>query len=218
MLFLGLGHKQETRRFGPLPKAPAIPMSGEEKAARRRAAAWSGAPHLVAAVGLVTLPLFVPRTSPIYPYLHPVAVFLPLVSAGLVGRVFQKSLARFTRKTPDDGLTWRARQLGQTLGVRMPDVSVEDSSRAAHLAFAEHRGHHVTLSRKLCATFTPAETDFVLAYQLACMKRGGGAGLGWVRGLAFLPTLVTPALVFGAKMAGGSPSRRSSCRPGSSRP
>ena len=43
-----------------------------------------------------------------------------------------------------------------------------------HLASATHQGHHITLSRKLQATFTAAEIDFVLAHHLACMKGRGG--------------------------------------------
>ena len=170
-LFLILAHKQELRRFGPLPVPAAIPMSDEEKATRKRVAQWSALPHFVGAVALGAVPFFVPRTSPLYTYIHPISIFLPMLGAALVAKIFQKRLDKFTLKTLDDDLTWRARQLGQALGVRMPDVLVEDSSRAAHLAFASHQGHHITLSRKLQETFTPAETDFVLAHHLACMKR-----------------------------------------------
>ena len=176
LLFMFLVHKLEIRRFGPMPAGPAIPMSDEEKAVRKRVARYSMVPHLIGALALGAVPFFVTRTSPLYPFIHPVAMFLPMVGAVLVGRIFQKRLDKFTQKTLDDDLTWRARQLGQTLGVRMPDVFVEDSSRAAHLASATHQGHHITLSRKLQATFTAAETDFVLAHHLACMKqRGGGS-------------------------------------------
>lgn len=195
MLFLVLAHKQEVRRFGAVPTGPAIPMSDEEKAVRRRVARYSMVPHLIGAVALGAVPFFVTRTSPLYPFVHPVAMFLPMVGAGLIGRIFQKRLDRFTQKTVDQDLTWRARQIGQTLGVRMPDVFVEDSSRAAHLAFASHQGHHITLSHKLQETFTPAETDFVLAHHLACMKRRTGqSSRQWLIRLACLPIIV-PVIV-----------------------
>lgn len=194
MLFLVLAHKQEVRRFGAVPTGPAIPMSDEEKAARKRIAFYSRLPHLICSAVLFAAIIAVPRRSPLYPFVHPWEVFVPLVGGGLIARLFQKRLDRFTQKTIED-LTWRARQLGQTLGVRMPDVFVEDSSRAAHLAFASHQGHHITLSRKLQETFTPAETDFVLAHHLACMKRRTGqSSRQWLIRLACLPIIV-PVIV-----------------------
>ena len=86
----------------------------------------------------------------------------------------------------------------------MPDVFVEDSSRAAHLASATHQGHHITLSRKLQATFTAAETDFVLAYHLACMKRRGGGNWERMKGLVFLPLLAPLTLVLLLKGSTGA--------------
>lgn len=205
MLFLMVGRKQEIRRFGPAPTGPAIPMSDEEKATRKRVAQWSALPHLIGAVALGAVPFFVPRTSPLYSFVHPIAMFLPLVGAGLVARIFQKRLDKFTQKTLDDDLTWRARQLGQQLGVRMPDVFVEDSSRATHLAFATHQGHHITLSRKLQETFTASETDFVLAHHLACMKQQGKGGKRWIRSLLPLPMLVPAILILSPKLIPGAP-------------
>ena len=205
--FLMLTSRHEARRFGPLPTAPTIPMSDEEKAVRQRVARYSMIPHLVGAVALGAVPFFVTRTSPLYPFIHPVAMFLPMVGAGLVGRIFQKRLDKFTQKTVDQDLTWRARQLGQTLGVRMPDVFVEDSSRAAHLAFASHQGHHITLSRKLQETFTPAETDFVLAHHLACMKRRAGISTNSLMlGFVFpLPMFLLTTLIVLPRLMPGSP-------------
>lgn len=207
VFFLLAFRRQETRRFGPAPVAGAfaIPMSDEEKATRKRVAQWSALPHLVSAVALGAVPFFVSRTSPLYPYFHPLAIFLPLLGAGLAGRILQKRLAKFTLKTPDDSLTWRARQLGQTLGVRMPDVFVEDSSRAAHLAFASHQGHHITLSRKLLETFTPAETDFVLASHLAGMRRRTGSDRRWLRSLLPLPMLVPAIFILSPRLIPGAP-------------
>ena len=207
LLFMVLGHKQETRRFGPIPTVPTIPMSDEEKAVRKRVARYSMIPHLAGAVALSAVPFFVTRTSPLYPFIHPVAMFLPMVGAGLVGRIFQKRLDKFTQKTVDQDLTWRARQLGQTLGVRMPDVFVEDSSRAAHLAFASHQGHHITLSRKLQETFTVAETDFVLAHHLACMKRRAGISTNSLMlGFVFpLPMFLLTTLIVLPRLMPGSP-------------
>ena len=205
-LFLILARKLETRRFGPDAAGPisAIPMSDEEKAVRKRVAQYSMVPHLVGGSLLLVALFAVPRTNPFYSFVHPVAQFLPIVGAGLVPWLFKKRLDKFTQKTLDDGLTWRARQLGQTLGVRMPDVFVEDSSRAAHLASATHQGHHITLSRKLQATFTAAETDFVLAYHLACMKRRGGGNWERMKGLVFLPLLAPLTLVLLLKGSTGA--------------
>ena len=205
MLFLMLAHKQETRRFGPLSTAPAIPMSDEEKAVRKRVAQYSRVPHIIGALILAVALFAVPRRSPLYSFVHPVAVMLPALAGLLTSKLFSKSLGKFTRKTIEQDLTWRARQLGQTLGVRMPDVFVEDSSRAAHLAFASHQRHHITLSRKLQETFTPAETDFVLAHHLACMKRKptfGRAGLTLF--LLFLPIVALPVLLLWSIMPGAS--------------
>jgi Zn-dependent protease with chaperone function len=204
-LFLILMLRQEVRRFGPLPTGPVIPMSDEEKAVRKRVAQYSMVPHLIGAVSLGAVPFFVPRTSPLYQFVHPVAMFLPIVGAGLVARIFQRRLDKFTQKMLNDSLTWRARQLGQHLGVRMPDVFVEDSSRAAHLAFASHQGHHITLSRKLQETFTAAETDFVLAHHLACMKRQSRVDLRWARGLLPLPMLIPAVLLFAPRLIPGAP-------------
>ena len=207
VFFLLASRRQEIRRFGPAPVAGAfaIPMSDEEKATRKQVARWSALPHLVGAVALGAVPFFVSRTSPLYPYVHPLAMFLPLVGAGLAGRILQTRLAKFIQKTPNDDLTWRARQLGQTLGVRMPDVFVEDSSRAAHLAFASHSGHHITLSRKLLETFTPAESDFVLASHLAGMKRRTGSDRRRFRSLLpllmLLPVFAWPS----ARLIAGAP-------------
>jgi len=201
VLLLVVFRNQETRRFGAVIAGPAIPMSDEEKAVRKRVTQWRMLPHLIGALALGAVPFFVTRTSPLYPFIHPVAMFLPMVGAVLVGRIFQKRLDKFTQKTLDDDLTWRARQLGQTLGMRMPDVFVEDSSRAAHLAFASHQGHHITLSRKLQETFTPAETDFVLAHHLACMKRRSkGSVQGWLSLLLFLPFFAPVMLVLGPRL------------------
>lgn len=195
-LFMILMRKRETQLFGALPPLPAIPMSDEEQAVRKRVAQAQAVPHLLGAVGLIGLPFLVPRSSPLYSALHPLSAVLSVAGAGIIARVFQKRLDRFTQKTADETLTWRARQLGQALaGVRMPDVQVEDSSRAAHLAFASHQGHVVTLSRKLQATFTSAETDFVLAYHLACMSRGRSSGSQWLGLLLPLPMLVLSAVV-----------------------
>ncbi len=198
--------RQETRRFGAAPAigASAIPMSDEEKATRKRVAQWSALPHLAGAVALGIAPFFVSRTNPLYPYIHPVSLLLTLAGAGLAGWILQTRLAKFTQKTPDDDLTWRARQIGQTLGVRMPDVFVEDSSRAAHLAFASHQGHHVTLSRKLRATFTPAETDFVLASHVAGMRRHTGGDRRWLRSLLPLLMLV-PVFLLSPRLIPGAP-------------
>ena len=207
LFFMVWGHKQEARRFGPAPTGAisAIPMSDEEKAVRQRVARYNRIPHLIGAVVMAAALFAVPRRSPLYPFVHPLAMFLPVIGGGLIARLFQKRLDRFTQKTLDDDLTWRARQLGQVLSVRMPDVFVEDSSRAAHLAFASHQGHHITLSRKLQETFTPAETDFVLAHHLACMKRKpsfGKAGLTLL--LLFLPIFAIPALLlWGSVRPGG---------------
>ena len=205
MLFFITSHKQEIRRFGPVPAAPAIPMSDEEQAVRQRVARYNRIPHLAGAVALGAVPFFVTRTSPLYPFIHPLATFLPLLGGGLVAAIFQKQLNRFTQKTKDDDLTWRARQIGQTLGVRMPDVFVEDSSRAAHLAFASHEGHHITLSRKLQETFTSAETDFVLAHHLACMQRRGTSPVERKALLLFL--LLTAAItpLFLSRFVPGAP-------------
>ncbi len=207
VLFALVAHRQEIRRFGPAPVVgmSAIPMSDEEKSARKRVAQWSALPHLVGTVALGAVPFFVSRTSPLYPYIHPVALFLPLFGAGLAGRILQTRLVKFTQKTLDDSLTWRARQLGQTLGVRMPDVFVEDSSRAAHLAFASHQGHHVTLSRKLVATFTPAETDFVLASHLAGMRRHTGSDRRWLRSLLPLLMVLPILAVLSPRLIPGAP-------------
>jgi len=202
-VFLFFARRRDLRRFGPVPGMAAIPMSDEEKAVRQRVTRWSMLPHLVGALALGAVPFFISRTSPLYPFVHPIAMFLPMIGAGLAAKIFQKQLGRFTQKTLEDGLTWRARELGQMLGVRMPDVFVEDSSRAAHLAFASHQGHHLTLSRKLVTTFTPAETDFVLAHHLACMKRHTGSDRRWLRIalplLMLIPFLgiVAPRVFFG---------------------
>lgn len=208
ILFMVLAFKQEKRRFGPIAADPmsTIPMSDEEKAVRKRVAQYSMVPHLVGTSLLLAALFAVPRASPVYSFVHPIAQFLPIVGAGLVPWLFKKRLDKFTQKTLDDDLTWRARQLGQTLGVRMPDVFVEDSSRAAHLASATHKGHHITLSRKLQATFTAAETDFVLAYHLACMKRKPRFGTAGLTGfLLFLPIMALPFFfVWGSLMPGTS--------------
>jgi len=205
VLLLVVFRNQETRRFGAVIAGPAIPMSDEEKAVRKRVARYSMVPHLIGALALGAVPFFVTRTSPLYPFIHPVAMFLPMVGAVLVGRIFQKRLDKFTQKTLDDDLTWRARQLGQTLGVRMPDVSVEDSSQAAHLVSATHQGHHITLSRKLQATFTAVETDFVLAHHLACMKQRGGGDKKWLRVLPVCPVLVPALLIVSRHIFPGGP-------------
>ena len=207
LLFMFLVHKLEIRRFGPTSTAPAIPISDEEKAVRKRITQWSMLPHLIGALALGAVPLFVTRTNPLYQFIHPVAMFLPMLGAVLVGSIFQKRLNKFTQKTLDDDLTWRARQFGQTLGVRMPDVFVEDSSRAAHLAFASHQGHHVTLSRKLQETFTAAETDFVLAHHLACMKRRVGISTNSLMlGFVFpLPMFLLTTLIVLPRLMPGSP-------------
>ncbi len=207
MLFMVLVHKQEIRRFGPVAIGPAIPvpMSDEEKAVRKRVAQYSRVPHIIGSVVLAVALFAVPRSSPLYPVVHPVAIFLPLIGGSLVPLLFKKRLDRFTQKALDDDLTWRARQLGQTLGVRMPDVFVEDSSRAAHLASASHQGHHITLSRKLQATFTAAETNFVLAHHLARMKGRGGSNMWWMRSLFLLPMLLLSVLVFLPRLVPGSP-------------
>jgi len=209
ILFMVLAFKQERRRFGPVVADPlaAIPMSDEEKAVRKRIAQYSLMPHLVGGSLILVVLFAVPRASPLYPFVHPVAQFLPIVGAGLVPWLFKKRLDKFTQKTLDDGLTWRARQLGQTQGVRMPDVFVEDSSRAAHLASATHQGHHITLSRKLQATFTAAETDFVLAYHLACMKRRAGISANSLMlGFVFpLPLFLFTALVLMPRLMPGTP-------------
>ena len=206
-LFLLLARKQEIRRFGPMPTAtgPAIPMSDEEKAARKRVARWSALPHLIGIVVIGVALFAVPRRSPLYPFVHPLATFFPILGSGLVTALLGRQLKRFTQKTPDDDLTWRARQLGQQLGVRMPDVFVEDSSRAAHLAFASHQGHHITLSRKLKETFTRAETDFVLAHHLSAMKRQGRGDRRWMRSLLPLPMLVPAALLLSPRLIPGAP-------------
>ena len=204
-LFLLLVRRQELRQFGSVPAPPAIPMSDEEKAVRKRVAQWSALPHLIGAVALGAVPFFITRTNPLYPYIHPVALFLPILGAGLVTKIFQKRLDGFTQKKLDDDLTWRARQLGQPLSVRMPDVFVEDSSRASHLAFASHQGHHITLSRKLRETFTPAETDFVLAHHLACMKRRSGGDKRWLKSLLPLPMLIPVFLVLSPHISPGAP-------------
>ena len=207
-LFLILARKLEIRRFGAVTAGPvsAIPMSDEEKAVRKRVAQYSMVPHLIGMALLFAALFTVPRTSPLYSFVHPIAMFLPIVGGGFVTWLFKKRLDKFTQKTLDDDLTWRARQLGQTLGARMPDVFVEDSSRAAHLASATHQGHHVTLSRKLQETFTAAEMDFVLAHHLACMKRRGGNG-GWI-GVLSLTALVPVffAASFLLKFVPGAPS------------
>ena len=184
-------------------------MSDEEKAVRKRVARYSMIPHLIGAVALGPLPLLPCRArSPLYPFIHPVAMFLPIVGAGLAGGSSRSGWAGSPRRRLDDDLTWRARQLGQTLGVRMPDVFVEDSSRAAHLAFASHQGHHITLSRKLQETFTPAETDFVLAHHLACMKRrGGNSSISLLLGMVLpVPFLALAAVVALPKLIPGLPS------------
>lgn len=207
MLLALLAHRQEVRRFGAVAAGPAIPMSDEEKAVRKRVTQWSMLPHLIGALALGAVPLFVTRTNPLYQFIHPVAMFLPMLGAVLVGSIFQKRLNKFTQKTLDDDLTWRARQFGQTLGVRMSDVFVEDSSRAAHLAFASHQGHHVTLSRKLQETFTAAETDFVLAHHLACMKRRVGISTNSLMlGFVFpLPMFLLTTLIVLPRLMPGSP-------------
>jgi len=207
-LFLLLIRRQEIRRFGPVPTAPAIPMSDEEKVVRQRVALYSRLPHLICSALLFAAIFTVPRRSPLYSIVHPLEVFLPLVGGGLIARIFHKRLDRFTRKTIDQDLTWRARQIGQTLGVRMPDVFVEDSSRAAHLAFASHQGHHITLSRKLQGTFTPAETDFVLAHHLACMKRRSGvSGISLLLGLVLpVPFIALAAVILLPKLIPNAPS------------
>ena len=208
VLFMVLVHKQEVRRFGPVAVGPAIPipMSDEEKAVRKRVTQYSMIPHLVG-MSLLLVALFaVPRSNPLYSFVHPIAQFLPIVGAGLVPWFFKKRLGKFTQKTLDDDLTWRARQLGQMMAVRMPDVFVEDSSRAAHLAFASHQGHHITLSRKLQATFTAAETDFVLAQHLACMKgRTGISSNSLMLGFVLpLPMFLFMALVLLPRFIPGS--------------
>ena len=205
VLLLVVFRNQETRRFEAVIAGPAIPMSDEEKAVRKRVARYSMVPHLIGALALGAVPFFVTRTSPLYPFIHPVAMFLPMVGAVLVGRIFQKRLDKFTQKTLDDDLTWRARQLGQTLGVRMPDVFVEDSSRAAHLVSVTHQGHHITLSRKLQATFTAVETDFVLAHHLACMRQRGGGDKKWLWVLLVCPVLVPALLIVSRHIFPGGP-------------
>ena len=207
MLFLVLARRQETRRFGPVAASPAmsIPMSDEEQAVRKRVAQYSRVPHIIGSVVLAVALFAVPRSSPLYPVVHPVAIFLPLIGGSLVPLLFKKRLDRFTQRTLDDDLTWRARQLGQMMAVRMPDVYVEDSSRAAHLAFASHQGHHITLSRKMRATFTMAETDFVLAHHLACMKRRGNGDRRWMRSLLPLPMLVPAVLILSPRLIPGFP-------------
>ena len=208
-LFLILARKLEIRRFGAVTAGPvsAIPMSDEEKAVRKRVAQYSMVPHLIGMALLFAALFAVPRTSPLYSFVHPIAMFLPVVGGGFVTWLFKKRLDKFTQKTLDDGLTWRARQLGQTLGVRMPDVFVEDSSRAAQLASATHQGHHVTLSRKLQETFTAAEMDFVLAYHLACMKRRAGISINSLMlGFVFpLPVFLVTTLVLVPRLTPGNP-------------
>ncbi len=200
-----LARKQTRKRFGADPIADVVPMSDEEKAVRKRVAEWSALPHIAGGVAVGALVFLLPRTSPLYLYIHPVSFALPMLGAALAARVFQKRLDKFTQTTLDDALTWRARQIGQTLGVRLPDVSVEDSSRAAHLAFAAHKSHHITLSRKLVETFTPAETDFVLAHHLACMKRRTGGGRSAAKGLLLLPMLLPIFLIVSPRIIPGIP-------------
>ena len=170
-LILPISRRSETRLFGALPTALSIPMPPEEKAVRQRMARWAAVPHLLAVAGVATGLFLLPRKSPLYPVLHPLSQVLPLLGAVIVSRIFRKPLAAFTRISPDDDLTWRARQLGTQMGVRPHEVRVEDSSKAAHVAaITLESGHHILVSRKLLEIMTPAELEFLLAHHVALMK------------------------------------------------
>ncbi|MBV9852489.1 MAG: M48 family metalloprotease [Armatimonadetes bacterium] len=161
----------ETRHLGPAPVAAPISMSPEETAIRQRMARWSALPHLAAVVGVAVGLFLLPRKSPLYPVLHPLAQILPVVGAAVIARLFRRPLAAFTCITPDDDLTWRARQLGMQMGARPQEVRVEDSSKAAHYAtITNEGGGRILVSRKLLEAMSRDELEFLLAHQVALMQ------------------------------------------------
>ena len=170
-LLLPIATRQERRLFGLPPTVTPIPMSPEERAVQQRLARWNRAPHLAGLLAIGAGPLLLPRNSHLSPVLHPLLFLFPVVGTVLISRLFRKPLAAFTRISPDDGLTWRARQLGMQMGVRPQEVQVEDSSKAAHNAtMANDRGGHILISRKMLDVMSPDELEFLLAHQVALMK------------------------------------------------
>jgi hypothetical protein len=115
--------------------------------------------------------------------------------AAIVPRFFRKPLSAFTRVTVDHDLTWRARQLGTQMGLRLQDVRIIDSAAASIAAdITTERGGHFQVTRKLVEVMSPEEMDFLLTSQAARMQvKDNGAARAVL--LALLPSFAPVALV-----------------------
>jgi hypothetical protein len=195
-VFLMISTRKQIKLLGATPGVfSKVPMSPEEKAVHQRMARWTSLPHGVAAVAFGAGIAFVPRHSTLYPMLHPALMVLLVTWAAIVPRFFRKPLSAFTRVTVDHDLTWRARQLGTQMGLRLQDVRIIDSAAASIAAdITTERGGHFQVTRKLVEIMSPEEIDFLLTSQAARMQvKDNGAARAVL--LALLPSFAPVALV-----------------------
>lgn len=163
--------RRELKLLGPVPDTATLYLSPEEKAIHQRMKQWQSLTHVPVYLLVLGASFLLSHKSRYYHYAHDFGVFLAAIAAALATRPLRRKLASFTRKTVDDELTWRARQLGRDIGVRPHEVLVEESSRAAHVAtISREGGRNLLISQKLKEVLTPTEMDFVLAQQLVLMK------------------------------------------------
>ncbi len=195
-VFLVAVTRRERKLLGVAVTPVQIAMSPEEKAVHQRMTRWTLAPHLFG-VALVFGTLFLlPHNSPYYQAAHPLSYLIAGFGTMIVSRFFRKPMSAFTRVSVDDDLTWRARQIGSQMGVRLQDVRVVDSTAASvAVSILSERGGHLKVTRKLVEVMSPEEMDFLLAHQAALIqaRRGGGA-TGLIL-LTLLPSIIPVALM-----------------------
>lgn len=90
----------------------------------------------------------------------------------LVQQVFKRSLKKYQKISTDDGLTARANVLAENIGVAVKHVNIDEGTAgiAYAMAFALP-GQTVRVTRKLIDVLTPEEVDFILAHEIAHLKK-----------------------------------------------
>lgn len=145
----------------------AAALSPDEKRLHRAQGRLIALMHLATAI-LAIAGFFVGRSlmRQLHVFVAPVVALIALPFS----RIYAREIKALTRRTVDDNLTWRARQLAIHFGARVHAVRIDDSPRGKTSLFVERENADVVISRKMRDSWTAAEVDFAVARTAALPK------------------------------------------------
>ncbi|MFN3649795.1 MAG: M48 family metallopeptidase [Armatimonadota bacterium] len=169
-LLLPVSNAVERKLFGPAEEVAAVEPTAVEKETARRLMVWSIVPSALGIALLLGRHLFLPRNSPLQTVCMVAAFAIIFLGPHVVRRLLRVENATVEEAEPE--LRERVERLAGEMGVRVRQVVVDVSTAGrTYVSALVMLNGRIVLSRKLVETLSESEQAFILAHEMAHLRR-----------------------------------------------